>query len=80
MGTYGIHNFLHKAIVYINGVAVAENTITGIDWTGTDLVSIMSGAPRFNEWGHLSDSSYMDELRFYNKVLTPAEIQAAMAD
>lgn len=66
-----------KAIVYINGVAVKESAITGIDWTGTDLVSIMSGAPRFNEWGHLSDRSFMDELRFYNKVLTPEEIQAA---
>ncbi|MEP6260213.1 MAG: LamG domain-containing protein [Gillisia sp.] len=69
-----------KAIVYINGVAVGENTITGIDWTGADLVSIMSGAPRFNEWGHLWDSSFMDELRFYNKALTQEEIQAAMAD
>ncbi len=66
-----------KAIVYINGVAVGENTITGVDWTGTDLVSIMSGAPRFTEWGHLADQSFMDELRFYNKVLTPEEIKAA---
>lgn len=66
-----------KAIVYINGVAVKESAITGVDWTGADLVSIMSGAPRFTEWGHLSDQSYMDELRFYNKVLTPEEIQAA---
>lgn len=67
-----------NAIVYINGVAVKESAITGIDWTGANLVSIMSGAPRFTEWGHLSDRSYMDELRFYNKVLTPEEIQASM--
>lgn len=63
------------AIVYINGVAVKESEFGGIDWTGTDLVSIMSGAPRFTEWGHLSDVSYMDDLTFYNKVLTPEEIQ-----
>lgn len=68
------------AIVYINGVAVAEKTFTGIDWTGADLVSIMSGAPRFTEWNHLWDGSFMDELRFYNKALTQEEIQAAMAD
>ena len=69
-----------KAIVYINGLVVKETTFTGIDWTGADLVSIMSGAPRFTDWGHLSDSSYMDELRFYNKELTQNEIQAAMSN
>lgn len=69
-----------SAIVYINGVAVKESAFSGIDWTGTDLVSIMSGAPRFTEWGHLSDQSYMDELRFYNKVLSPTEIQDAMSN
>lgn len=66
------------ATVYINGEAVKESTFSGIDWTGADLVSIMSGAPRFTEWGHLSDQSYMDDLRFYNKVLTQQEIQANM--
>ena len=64
-----------EAIVYINGEPVQESSFGGIDWTGTDLVSIMSGAPRFTEWGHLSDASYMDDLTFYNKVLTPEEIQ-----
>ncbi len=63
------------AIVYVNGVAVKESTFSGIDWTDCDLLSIMSGAPRFTEWGHLSDQSDMDELRLYNKVLTPEEIQ-----
>lgn len=67
-----------QSIIYINGVAVNTGAVDGgIDWTGTDLVSIMSGAPRFTEWGHLADQSFMDELRFYNKVLTPEEIQAA---
>ena len=69
-----------KAVVYINGVAVKESALTGVSWTGTDLVSIMSGAPRFTEWGHLYDRSFMDDLRFYNKELTQEEIQAAMAD
>jgi len=67
-----------ESVIYLNGVAVNTGAVEGgIDWTGTDLVSIMSGAPRFSEWGHLSDQSFMDELRFYNKVLTPEEIQAA---
>ncbi len=69
-----------KAIVYINGVPVKESDITGIDWTGCDLLSIMSGAPRFTGWNHKSDLSYLDELHFYNKVLTPEEIQASMAN
>ncbi|MGY5846575.1 LamG-like jellyroll fold domain-containing protein [Salegentibacter sp. HM20] len=68
------------AIVYINGEPVRESSFGGIDWTGTDIVSIMSGAPRFTEWGHLSDQSYLDELRFYNKVLTQEDIQAAMGE
>lgn len=70
-----------ETVIYINGEAVNTGTLSApIDWTGTDLVSVMSGAPRFTEWGHLSDQSYMDELRFYNKVLTPEDIQAAMGE
>jgi len=69
-----------KAIVYINGEVVKESDITGIDWTGCDLLSIMSGAPRFTEWGHKSDLSYLDDLHLYNKVLTQEEIQSMMTD
>ena len=70
-----------ESIIYLNGEAVNTAAVNGgVDWTGTDLVSIMSGAPRFTEWGHLSDNSFMDELRFFNKVLTQDEIKAAMAD
>lgn len=65
-----------NAIVYINGEVVKNAEISGIDWTGVDLVSIMSGAPRFTAWGHNSDQSYLDELRFYNKELTQEEIQS----
>jgi hypothetical protein len=39
----------------------------------------MSGAPRFMEWGHLSDQSFMDELRLFNKALTQSQVQAVMA-
>ncbi len=62
------------AIVYIDGVAVAQSTIEGVDWTGCDVISIMSGAPRFTEWGHASDNSYLDELRFFDKALTAEEV------
>lgn len=61
--------------VYINGTIVSEGAFAGVDWTGCDVLSIMSGAPRFMEWGHLSDESYMDELRIFNKALSQAEIQ-----
>ena len=65
--------------IYLDGELVNTGAVSGgVDWTGTDIVSIMSGAPRFTEWGHLSDQSFMDELRFYNKALTQEEIQAAM--
>ncbi len=68
-----------QTTIYINGEAVNTSALTApIDWTGTDLVSIMSGAPRFTEWNHLSDQSFMDNLKFYNKVLNQEEIQAAM--
>jgi hypothetical protein len=67
-----------KAIVYINGVVVKEGDITGIDWTGCDLLSIMSGAPRFTEWGHKSDLSYLDDLYLFDKTLTQVEILAIM--
>lgn len=68
-----------KSKIYINGELATEASLNGgVDWTGADLVSVMSGAPRFIEWNHLSDKSYMDDLKFYNKVLTQEEIQAAM--
>jgi hypothetical protein len=51
-----------------------------MDWTGCDMLSIMSGAPRFIEWNHLSDLSLMDELRIFNKGLTAAEVLAIYND
>jgi hypothetical protein len=69
-----------KCVVYINGVVASEGSFTGVDWTGCDIFSIMSGAPRFTEWGHLSDKSFMDELRVFSKALTQAEVQTVMND
>lgn len=67
-----------EAVVYINGAVVSQGAFDGISWEGVDILSIMSGAPRFTEWGHLSDQSYMDELRLFNRVLTLEEVQALM--
>ncbi|MCE5206307.1 MAG: LamG domain-containing protein [Porphyromonadaceae bacterium] len=63
-----------KAIFYINGVEVAAGNFSGISWNGCDIMSIGSGAPRFNGWNHLSDNSLIDEVRIYNKALPASEI------
>lgn len=68
-----------EAVVYINGNVVSQNSFAGVDWTGCDILSIMSGAPRFTGWNHLSDLSYMDELRIFNVALTQSEIVEQMA-
>ena len=67
-----------KVVVYIDGEIVSQGDFTGVDWTGCDVLSIASGAPRFTEWGHLSDQSLFDELRIFNKALTQEEVQAIM--
>lgn len=67
-----------KVVVYINGEIVSQGTFTGVDWTGCDVFSIASGAPRFMEWSHLSDFSLYDELRLFNKALTQEEVKATM--
>ncbi|MBX2900107.1 MAG: LamG domain-containing protein [Cyclobacteriaceae bacterium] len=67
-----------QCTVYINGVIASQGAFTGVNWTGCDVLSIMSGAPRFMEWGHLSDESFMDELRIFDKALTQAEVQTIM--
>ncbi|TBN05378.1 LamG domain-containing protein [Hyunsoonleella flava] len=67
-----------EAAVYINGQVVRDGTYGGVDWTGCDILSIMSGAPRFTGWNHRSDSSFIDELQIFNKALSQTEIQAVM--
>lgn len=69
-----------QSTVYINGEIVSQGDFAGIDWTGCDIFSIMSGEPRFMEWNHRSDLSQMDELRLFNKTLTQAEVQQIIAD
>lgn len=61
--------------VYINGQVVSQGSFPGVGWANCDLLSIASGAPRFTEWGHLSDRSFFDELRLFNKALSQQEIQ-----
>ncbi|UAB76287.1 LamG domain-containing protein [Mesoflavibacter sp. SCSIO 43206] len=67
-----------ECVVYIDGQVVSQNAFAGVDWTGCDIISIMSGAPRFTGWGHNSDASLMDDLKIYKKALTQAEIQAML--
>ena len=64
-----------KAILYIDGEEVKSSDVA-ISWKGCDIMSIGSGSPRFNEWGHKSDNSLIDELRIYNKALSEADIKA----
>lgn len=64
-----------KAALYIDGEEVASNNLSKISWNGCDIMSIGSGAPRFTEWGHLSDNSLIDELRIYNRALTATQIK-----
>jgi hypothetical protein len=65
-----------QSSVYINGVLTraASALTTPMNWTGCNILTIMSGYPRFTEWGHLSDLSLMDELRIFNKGLSAAEV------
>jgi len=69
-----------KATIYLDGVAVKVTEFTGISWNDCDIISIGSGAPRFNGWGHLSDNSLIDELRIYNKALPASEIERLAAE
>lgn len=69
-----------EAKVYINGNVVSEGNFPGVSWENTDILSIMSGAPRFTGWNHLSDQGVMDELRIFNRELTQEEIQQIIAD
>ncbi|HMB62314.1 MAG TPA: LamG domain-containing protein, partial [Eudoraea sp.] len=65
-----------ECVVYVDGEVVAQGAFPGVDWTGCNLLSIGSGSPRFTEWGHFSDLSYIDELRLYNKALSQGEVQS----
>jgi hypothetical protein len=64
-----------QSVVYINGQVVSQGDFPGVSWAGCDILSIMSGAPRFTGWDHKSDLSYMDELRLFDKALSQEEVQ-----
>ncbi len=67
-----------ECVFYINGEVAKQGSFGGISWDGCDLLTIMSGAPRFTGWSHFSDLSLMDELRIFNKALTQAEVRIIM--
>lgn len=69
-----------ECVVYIDGEVVSQNAFGGISWADCESISIMSGAPNFTGWNHLSDLSYMDELRLFNKALTQQEVSDIIAD
>lgn len=69
--------------IYFNGTAVTNaGDMTGkvISWADCETLSIGSGAPNFMGWGHLSDSSFIDDLFLFDKVLTVEEIQEIMSN
>ncbi len=69
-----------KTQVYLNGIlAVVSGVDVVVDWTGCDILSIGSGAPRFVEWGHIGETGLLDEVRLYSGVLNPAQIAALKA-
>ena len=70
-----------KSVIYINGEKTQESTLGApMNWTGCPSLSIMSGAPTFAYWSHLSDLSLMDELRIFSTALSQAEVQAIYND
>ncbi len=65
----------NEALLYIDDKKAASTKIKKVSWKNCDIMSIGSGSPRFNEWGHLSDHSIIDELRIFNKPLNENEIK-----
>lgn len=66
-----------KNTIYFNGTEVLSSAMSApIDWTGCETFTIGSGGPTFSYWNHLSDNSAIDDLRFFNKALTPEEVAA----
>ena len=63
--------------IYLNGVEVNSSDLGGsIDWTDCENITIAAGGDTFSYWGHLSDNSQIDELRFFNKALSTEEVGA----
>jgi len=72
---------LSKSTIYFNGVEMLSSDLSaGIDWTGCETMTIGAGGETFSYWDHLSDSSFLDELRIFNKALSQEEIQTIIDD
>ena len=66
--------------IYFNGALQNTATYTDpIDWTGVENLTIGSGGPTFSYWNHLSDNSWMDDLRLHNVALSAGQINAMIA-
>ncbi|MBO6828810.1 LamG-like jellyroll fold domain-containing protein [Allomuricauda sp.] len=64
-----------ESVIYFNGVEMLSSAMSApIDWTGCDTFTIGAGGPTFDYWGHESDNSIIDDLRFYSKSLSPEEV------
>ena len=64
-----------KNTIYLNGIEVNSSDMSApVDWTGCEEFTIASGGPTYDYWGHGSDNSAMDELRFYTKALSSEEV------
>ncbi|MBA4743616.1 MAG: LamG domain-containing protein [Muricauda sp.] len=71
--TFTISN--SENVIYFNGIEVLSSAMSApIDWTGCDTFTIGAGGPTFDYWGHASDNSIIDDLRFYSKSLSPEEV------
>lgn len=69
-----------QATVYVNGDIVSQGNFPGVDWSNCDIISVMSGEPRFFGWNHRSDESFMDELRLFDKALSQQEVRNIIVD
>lgn len=66
-------NYMH---IYVNGDTVKGASLKNpIDWTDCTSISIASGEPTFNIWQHYSDLSLYDEMHFFNRTITAAEVK-----
>jgi len=66
-----------ECVIYFNGEAINTGTLANpIDWTGCSELTIAAGGETFSYWDHLSDNSIYDELRFFGKALSQAEVKA----
>lgn len=68
-------------VIYFNGAAIrTANMDAPVDWAGCEEITIGAGGETFSYWGHESDLSFMDELRFFDRALSAGEIQQIIMD